>query len=35
MKKGKTIAKYTVIGILLFSMVFSMFAVLISAVQSV
>ncbi len=35
MNKGKNIAKYLVIGILVFSMIFSMFAVLISAVQSV
>ncbi len=34
MDKKKSILKYTVIGILVFSMVFSMFAVLISAVQS-
>lgn len=32
-EKGKKIVKYVVIGILTFSMVFSMFAVLISAVQ--
>lgn len=35
-KKGAAnVAKYVVIGILLFSMIFSMFAVLISAIQSV
>ncbi len=33
MEKKKSIVKYTVVGILIFSMVFSMFAVLISAVQ--
>ncbi len=33
MEKKKNILKYTIIGILVFSMVFSMFAVLISAVQ--
>lgn len=35
MEKKKSIVKYTVVGILVFSMVFSMFAVLISAVQSI
>ena len=35
MQKRKNILKYTVVGILIFSMVFSMFAVLISAVQNV
>lgn len=34
MEKKKNVIKYTVVGILVFSMVFSMFAVLISAVQS-
>lgn len=33
MEKKRNIVKYTVVGILIFSMVFSMFAVLISAVQ--
>lgn len=33
MNKKNSVLKYTVIGILVFSMVFSMFAVLISAVQ--
>ncbi len=33
MEKKRSIVKYTVVGILIFSMVFSMFAVLISAVQ--
>lgn len=35
MKKRNKILKYTVVGILIFSMVFSMFAMLISAVQSI
>ena len=35
MKKRNNILKYTVVGILIFSMVFSMFAMLISAVQSI
>lgn len=35
MEKRKKIVKYTVVGILIFSMVFSMFAVLISAIQNV
>ncbi|CDC79860.1 unknown [Clostridium sp. CAG:465] len=35
MEKRKNIVKYTVVGILIFSMVFSMFAVLISAIQNV
>lgn len=35
MEKRKNIVKYTVVGILVFSMVFSMFAVLISAIQNV
>ena len=35
MEKRKNIVKYTVVGILIFSMVFSMFAVLISAVQNI
>lgn len=35
MEKRKNIVKYTVVGILIFSMVFSMFAVLISAIQDV
>lgn len=35
MEKTKNIVKYTVVGILIFSMVFSMFAVLISAIQNV
>lgn len=35
MEKRKKIVKYTVVGILVFSMVFSMFAVLISAIQNV
>ena len=33
-KNKHSVAKYIVIGIILFSMVFSMFAVLVSAVQS-
>ena len=33
-KKKGNVVKYTIIGIILFSMVFSMFAILISAVQS-
>jgi len=35
MEKRKSILKYTVVGILVFSMVFSMFAVLISAIQNI
>lgn len=35
MEKRKNILKYTVVGILIFSMIFSMFAVLISAVQNI
>lgn len=35
MEKRKNSVKYTVVGILIFSMVFSMFAVLISAIQNV
>ena len=35
MENRKNIVKYTVVGILIFSMVFSMFAVLISAIQNV
>ena len=35
MEKRKNIVKYTVVGILIFSMVFSMFAVLISEIQNV
>ena len=35
MEKRKNIVKYAVVGILIFSMVFSMFAVLISAIQNV
>lgn len=35
MEKRKNIVKYTVVGILIFSMVFSMFAVIISAIQNV
>lgn len=35
MEKRKNIVKYTVVGILIFSMAFSMFAVLISAIQNV
>ena len=35
MEKRKNIVKYTVVGMLIFSMVFSMFAVLISAIQNV
>lgn len=35
MEKRKNIVKYTVVGILIFSMVFSIFAVLISAIQNV
>lgn len=35
MEKRKNIVKYTVVGILIFSMVFSMFAVLISAIQNI
>ena len=35
MEKRKNLVKYTVVGILIFSMVFSMFAVLISAIQNV
>ncbi len=35
MKNKKNFVKYLVVGILVFSMIFTMFAVLISAVQSV
>lgn len=35
MEKRKKALKYTVVGILIFSMVFSIFAVLISAVQNI
>ena len=35
MEKRKNALKYTVVGILIFSMVFSIFAVLISAVQNI
>lgn len=35
MEKRKNIIKYTVVGILVFSMVFSMFAILISAIQKI
>ena len=35
MEKRKSFLKYTIVGILVFSMVFSMFAVLISAIQNI
>lgn len=35
MEKRKSVLKYTIVGILVFSMVFSIFAVLISAIQNI
>lgn len=34
-KKAKSVLKYTMVSILIFAMIFTMFAVLISALQSV